>query len=144
MEKIQYNKLYCLCVEKIQLYCLCLEKIQYNTILLSLCGENTIQLYCLCVEKIQYNFIVSVYPPGSRLLALGVFKPSCSTPFTLFLCLASVYRSFQLYFIPKLFHNTSLFSSLFAASLYLTGHSPVFICNTSLLYIVLLALCSHL
>ena len=41
-------------------------------------------------------------PPGSRLLALGVFKPSCSTPFTLFLRLVSVYRPFQLYFIPKL------------------------------------------
>ena len=35
------------------------------------------------------------------LLAQGVFKPSCSTPFTLFLFLVSVYWSFQLYFIPK-------------------------------------------
>ena len=39
--------------------------------------------------------------PWSRLLAPGVFKPSCSTPFTLFLRLVSIYRPFQLYFIPK-------------------------------------------
>ena len=41
-------------------------------------------------------------PSWSRLLVPGVFKLSCSTPLTLFLRLLSVYRSFQLYFIPKL------------------------------------------
>ena len=41
-------------------------------------------------------------PPWSWLLAPGVFKPSCSTPFTLFLRLVSVYRPFQLHFIKKL------------------------------------------
>ena len=84
-------------------------------------------------------------PPWSRLLAPGVFKPSCSTPFTLFLRLVSVYRPFQLYFIPKnSLHNTSVFSSLLTAYFYLTGHSPVFIYNTALLHIVLLTLCGHL
>ena len=82
-------------------------------------------------------------PPGSWLLALGVFKLSCSNPFTLFLRLVSVYRSFQLYFITKTLHNTSVFSSLLTAYFYLTGHSPVSIYNTALLYIVLLALCGH-
>ena len=41
-------------------------------------------------------------------------------------------------------HNTSVFSSLLTAYFYLTGHSPAFIYNTTLLYIVLLALCGHL
>ena len=54
--------------------------------------------------------------------------------------LVSVCRSFQLYFIPK---KTSVFSSLLTTYFYLTGHSPVSIYNTPLLYIVL-ALCGHL
>ena len=83
-------------------------------------------------------------PPWSWLLTPGVFKPGCSTPFTLFLHLVSVYWPFQLYFIPKTLHNTSVFSSLLTAYFYLTGHSPVFIYNTALLYIILLTLCSHL
>ena len=87
--------------------------------------------------------LVEQLPPRSRLLAPGVFKPSCSTPFTLFLRLVSVYRPFQLYFIPKTLHDTSAFSSLLTAYFYLTSHSPVFIYNTVLLYIVLLALCGH-
>ena len=41
-------------------------------------------------------------------------------------------------------HNTSVFSSLLTAYFYLTGHSLVFIYNTALLCIVLLALCGHL
>ena len=84
-------------------------------------------------------------PPGSRLLAPGVFKPSCSTPFTLFLRLISVYRPFQLYFIPKTLSTIPPFSALFLQLIStLHGHSPVFIYNTALLYIVLLALCGHL
>ena len=83
-------------------------------------------------------------PPWSRLLMPGVFKPSCSNIFTLFLHLVSVYWPFQLYFIPKTLHNTSVFSSLLTAYFYLTGHSPAVIYNTTLLYIVLLALCGHL
>ena len=67
--------------------------------------------------------------PASR---AGMFKPSCSPPFTLFLHLVSVYRPFQLYFIPKTIHNTSVLSSLVTAYFYLTGHSPVFIYNTTL------------
>ena len=84
-----------------------------------------------------------VRPPWSRLLAPGVFRLSCSTPFTLFLRLVSVYRPFQLYFIPKTLHDTSVFSSLLTADFYLTGHSPVSLYNTALLYIVL-ALWGHL
>ena len=82
-------------------------------------------------------------PPWSRLLAPGVFKPNCSTPFTLFLRLVSVYRPFQLYSKNSL-HNTSVFSSLLTAYFYLTGHSPVYIYNTALLYVILLTLCGHL
>ena len=82
-------------------------------------------------------------PPGCRLLQPGVFKPSCSTPFTLFLGLVSEGRPFQLYFIPKTLHDTSVFSSLLTAYSYLTGHYPVLIYNTALLYIVH-AFCSHL
>ena len=52
-------------------------------------------------------------PPWSRLLALGVFKPSCSTPFPLFLRLVSVYRPFQLYFIQKTLSIIPLFSAAF-------------------------------
>ena len=82
--------------------------------------------------------------PRSRLLAPGVFKLSCSTPFTLFLRLVSVYRPFQLYFIPNTLHDTSVFSSLLTTYFYLTCHSPVSTYNTALLYIILLALCGHL
>ena len=89
-------------------------------------------------------FINDLPPPWSRLLAPGVFKPSCSITFILFFRLISVFRPFQLYFIPKALHNTSVLSSLLAAYFYLTGHSPVFIYNTALLYIILLTLCGHL
>ena len=91
-----------------------------------------------------YLAVSIAVPPWSWLLAPGVFKPSCSTPFTLFLRLVSVYRPFQLYFIPKTLPNTSVFSSLLSTYFYLIGHSPAFIYNTTLLYIVLLALCGHL
>ena len=37
-----------------------------------------------------------------------------------------------------------VFSSLLTADFCQTGHSPVFICITTLLYMVLLALCCHL
>ena len=84
--------------------------------------------------------LLLLLPPWSRLLAPRVFKPGCSTPFTPFLRLVSVYRPFQLYFIPKL----SVFSSLLIAYFYLTGHSPVFIYNTGLLHILLLTLRGHL
>ena len=87
---------------------------------------------------------VHIYmPPWSRLLVPGVFKPSCSTPFTPFLRLVSVYWHFQLYYIPKTLHNTSVFSFLLTAYLYITGHWLVFIYNTTLLHI-LLTLCGHL
>ena len=100
----------------------------------------------LCFLMILYAlFPPTPLPPWSRLLAPGVFKPSCSTPFTLFLCLVSVYRPFQLYFIPKTLSTiTSVFSFLLIAYFCLTGHSPLFIYNTALLYIVLLTLCGHL
>ena len=53
------------------------------------------------------------------------------------------YISFQK-LSTKTLHNTSVFSSLLTAYFYLTGHSPAFIYNTTLLYIVLLTLCGHL
>ena len=96
------------------------------------------------ISLLVHDAVTLFTPPWSRLLAPGVFKPSCSTPFTLFLRLVSVYRPFQLYFIPKTLHNTSAFSSLLSTDFYLIGHSPAFIYNTTLLYIVLLALCGHL
>ena len=78
------------------------------------CVPVNIQLcVCLCVCVCMYMYVCSnqyvspcvftcaCVPPGSWLLVPGVFKPSCSTPFTLFLRLVSLYRPFQLYFIPK-------------------------------------------
>ena len=100
-------------------------------------------VFFLCILQ---SFLVgphAVWPPWGQLLKPGVFKPSCSTPFTIFLCLVSIYWPFQLYFIPKTLHNTSIFSSLLIAYFYLTSHSPVFIYNTAL-YIILLTLCGHL
>ena len=92
----------------------------------------------------MFAVLPNVTPTWSWLLAPGVFKLSCSTPFTLFLRLVSVYRSFQLYVIPKnSLHDTSVFSSLLTAYFYLTGHSLVSVYNTALLYIVL-ALCGRL
>ena len=86
-------------------------------------------------------FINDLPPPWSRLLAPGVFKPSCSTPFTLFLRLDFVYRPFQLQKLsPQYFRFQLPSHSLFLPN----GHSPAFIYNTTLLYIVLLTLCSHL
>ena len=74
-----------------------------------------------------------------------VFVPSCSTCFTLFLHLVSVYQPFQLYFIPKTLSTIPPFSAPFLqAYFYLTGQSRVFMYNTTLLYMVLLALCGHL
>ena len=99
--------------------------------LTNICSQSAECLFATFVTK----------PPWGRLLALGVFKPSCSTPFTLFLHLVSIYWPFQLYFIPKTCQNTSVFSSLLIAYFYLF---PVFIYNTALLYIILLTLCSHL
>ena len=82
-------------------------------------------------------------PPWSRLLMPGVFKPSCSNIFTLFLHLVSVYWPFQLYFIPKTLHDTCF--QLPSYSLFLPNRpfSCISIYNTTLLYIVL-ALCGHL
>ena len=54
--------------------------------------------YLIIINNNSYRAL----PPWSRLLTPGVFKPSCSTPFTLFLHLVSVYWPFQLYFITKL------------------------------------------
>ena len=65
---------------------------------------------CICVIMCLFR---TRSPPGSRLLAPGVLKPSCSTPFTLFLRQASVYRSFQLYCIPKILFTIPLFSAPF-------------------------------
>ena len=82
---------------------------------------------------VPYHFalmlpLLPLAPSWTRLLAPGVFKLSCSTPFTLFLRLVSVYRSFQLYFIPKIISTIPLFySSLLTAYFYLTSHSAVFI-----------------
>ena len=64
-----------------------------------------------------------------------------------FFLTSSFYQPFQLYFIPKTLHNTSIFSSLLNLTpyFYLTSHSPVFIHNTTLLYnIIPLTLCGHL
>ena len=93
------------------------------------------KLYCLCSGH---------GPQCSRSLAPGVFKLSCSTPFTPFLRLISAYRPFQLYLIPKTLSTMTVFSSVLAADFCLTGHSPVFAFITALLYIVLLALCGRL
>ena len=59
----------------------------------------------------------SSQPPRSLLLAPGVFKLSCSAPFTPLLRLVSVYRPFHLYFIPKTLFTIPVFSSLLAADL---------------------------
>ena len=87
-------------------------------------------------------------PPWSRLLPPGVFKvkPSCSTPFTFFLHLVSVYQPFQLYLIPKTLHNTSIFSSVLNLTpyFYLTSHSCIYPQHSSSLNIILLTLCGHL
>ena len=101
--------------------------------------RETLLIYLLCPQDPP----PPPPPTGCRHLEPGVFKPSCSTPFTLFLGLVSEGRPFQLYFIPKTLHDNSVFSSLLTAYSYLTGHSPVLIYNTALLYIVL-AFCSHL
>ena len=83
-------------------------------------------------------------PHGAGFSRRGCLNQAVPT-LSLFSCLlVSVYRLFQLYFTPKAFHNTSVFSSLLTAYFYLTGHSPVFIYNTTLLYKILLVLCGHL
>ena len=63
---------------------------------------------------------------------------------------ASLTSSFGLPVLSTIFHSKIFstiplfYSSLLTAYFYLTSHSPVFIYNTALLYIVLLALCGHL
>ena len=70
----------------------------------SFCVIKTLSL-CLCLSVCP--------PPWGRLLAPGMFKPSCSTPFTLFLRLVCIYRPFQLYFIPKTLSKIPPFSAPF-------------------------------
>ena len=101
-------------------------------------------LFCLFVCFVQLLFSCPVLgPPWSRLLALGVFK--LLHPFHSFLpssfCLPTLSTIFH---SKNSLHNTSVFSSLLTAYFYLTGHSPVFIYNTTLLHILLLTLCGHL
>ena len=151
------HKCVCVCV------CVCAcEKLWVPT----LCGRwmsnksPLLLLHCLSPFPLERVFVVGaghrwhlisvgiipcmLQPPWNRLLTPGVFKLSCSTPFTPFLHLVSVYRLFHLYFIPKTLHNTSVFSCLLAADFCLTSHSPVFVSITTLLYVVPLALCGHL
>ena len=97
----------------------------------------------LCVS-IDTRILHAHLPPENyiKVKALAtLFLVRCfkSTPVTLSPPVHS-----QLYFIPKTLHGTSVFSSFLTAYFCLTGHSPVFIYNTALLYIVLLALCGHL
>ena len=99
-------------------------------------------------ESNTVSILLVDMPLWSRLLVPGVFKPSCSTPFTLFFCFFT--SRFCLPALSTMFHsknslhNTSIFSFLLIAYFYLTGHSPVFIYNTALLYIILLTLWGHL
>jgi len=51
--------------------------------------------------------------PWTRLLEPEVFKLSCSTHFTHFSRLVSVYQPFHLYFIPKTLSTMPLFSAPF-------------------------------
>ena len=83
-------------------------------------------------------------PPWSRFLAPGVFKLSCSTPFTFLTSSFCLPVLLTIFHSKNYLHDTSAFSSLLTTYFYLTGHSPVSIYNTALLYIILLALCSHL
>ena len=77
-------------------------------------------------------------PPWSRLLALGCLNQAHS------FLVSSFYQPFHLYFIPESLHDTSVFSSFLAADFCLTSHPFVFVCITTLLYGVLLALCGCL
>jgi len=73
-------------------------------------------------------------PLWSRLLAPGVFKPSYSTPFTLFLHLVSVYWPFQLYFIPKILSTIPLFSAPFLQLMTNQPFSCIYLQHSSSLY----------
>ena len=96
-------------------------------------------------ESNTVSILLVDMPLWSWLLVPGVFKPSCSTPFTLFFTSSFCLPAFSTIFHSKnSLHNTSIFSSLPIAYFYLTGHSSVFIYNTALLYIILLTLCGHL
>ena len=82
---------------------------------LNCCQNDLLKTTCFACTWLYLSHITTlpVQPPWSRLLALGVFKPSCTTPFTLFLCLVSVYWPLQLYFIPKALSTVPLFSAPF-------------------------------
>ena len=82
---------------------------------LNCCQNDLLKTTCFACAWLYLSHITTlpVQPPWSRLLALGVCKPSCSTPFTLFLCLVSVYWPFHLYFIPKALSTVPPFSAPF-------------------------------
>ena len=61
----------------------------------------------------RFKYPLHQMPPRTRLLEPEVFKLSCSTHFTHFLCLVSVYQPFHLYFIPKTLSTMPLFSAPF-------------------------------
>ena len=71
----------------------------------------------------------------------GVFKLSCSTPFSHLLRLVFVYQPVHLDFIQKLSPRCLCFQLPSGSRLLsITNHSPVFICITALLHVVLLPL----
>ena len=85
----------------------------------------------------QFQITPSIGPQWSRLLAPGVFKPSCSTPFILL-------SSFCLPALSTIFHSRN---SLQLPSYSLFLHNRPFSCvygNTAFLDIILLTLCGHL
>ena len=62
---------------------------------------KTLQEYRPLETSREHRPLTAGTAPVELASRAGVFKPSCSTPFTLFLCLVFVYRPFQLYFISK-------------------------------------------
>ena len=104
-------------------------------------------VYCVCV-CVWWNECIlmslCLCPHGAGFSRRGCLNQA-APPFSLFSYISFLSPSpFNYISFKSCLHNTSIFSSLLIAYFYLTGHSPVFIYNTALLYMILLTLCGHL
>ena len=123
------------------------------------CGEFFLHIMC-CLLFLSREFLLHIpwwlylsvgsfficrifltRPRGAGFSRRGCLNQAAHSFLTSSFCLPALSTIFH---SKNYFHNTSVFSSHLTAYFYLTGHSPVFIHNTALLYIILLTLCGHL
>ena len=111
--------------------------------------RSTVRRGSTALWRTSWVLVSGAISPSRCPQGAGFSRRGCSYkllhPFHSFLtssfCLPALSTMFH---SKKTLYDTSVFSSLLAADFCLTGHYPVFSCTTTVLYIVLLALCDCL